>query len=798
MIVGVDDVEWLDAASARALEFALRRLEGAPIGVVVASRSEGSELSPLGLSRSPMDERVQRITIGPLGPEELRQILRRRLAVRFPDWVLSQIHEASGGNPLLGLELARALIRRGVDPEPGQALPIPDRLADLVIERLRALSDPERDLLLFVSASSQPTRSHISRAMGNPPRFRDLVDAALKADVLEVTHDRLQFTNPLLGTVLYAESQPEGRRRVHRMLADVASSPEARSRHLALAADGPDERVAQLLEDAAQRARSRGAPDAATELAELARLLSPPDHEEARTRRTSSAGRYAFESAQIERAEELLQESAAASKGPMRAESLLYLSRVHYHRRDAPSASALAEEALREARSDPSLEARINLELAAAAEFAGEHEAATVRARRALRLAERSGDRTITAESLVVLGLYEFISGKGVPNDKIERAASLQPGLPVRPLRSPAFYEACILIWSGDLPKARANLIDLERRARETQDESSLPVLLFLLSQIDSWRGNWEEAARRAEESRAVAEWTGQQAYLAFAIYAEALVASLRGEADRATALGQESLALARQIGSAQAEEFARTVLGSLDLARGDAQGAARWLSPLVASLQDRGDADPGMTRFVPDAVEALIELDEVARAEELLAPFEARAETLGRGWAQGTAARCRGIVLSAHRDLPGALEAFDRALEHLVALGQPIELGRTHLAKGKALRRGKQWASARGSLGEALEVFDRLGAALWADRVGAELGRIGGRTPVPDGLTETERRVADLVATGLTNREVAARLFLSVSTVESNLRRVYRKLRVRSRGELSHKLAGAGTSGLS
>jgi DNA-binding CsgD family transcriptional regulator len=122
--------------------------------------------------------------------------------------------------------------------------------------------------------------------------------------------------------------------------------------------------------------------------------------------------------------------------------------------------------------------------------------------------------------------------------------------------------------------------------------------------------------------------------------------------------------------------------------------------------------------------------------------------------------------------------------------LDEPFELGRTLLAKGQAFRRQKQWRSARDSLDRSLEIFERLGAALWADKASTEIARIGGRSPGPIDLTPTEQEVADLVGSGLTNREVANALFLSVSTVEANLRRIYRKLDVRSRTELSRKLS--------
>lgn len=795
VVIAVDNVQWLDAPSARVLEFTVRRLEGAGVGVVLAARSphDQSHPSPLGLDTGPLGERLHRIALEPLGFGVLRQIVRSRLGVRFPQWVLAQIHEASGGNPLFAIELARALVRTGADPEPGRALPIPRRLAELLTDRLDALSDSVRWLLLLVSASAQPTMASIEQAVG-PAVFPEDVKAAREADLIDVSRERIQFTSPLIGTVIYSESSAEERRRAHGVLSDIATDREERVRHLALAAAGPDETVADMLEDAALRSRSRGAPEASAQLAELARGLTPTDNVPARVRRTAHAGRYAFESGQMERAETLLTEAAsAASTGPMRAEVLLYLSRVGYHRRDAPSASTLAEEALREAREDPSLQASIHLELAAVAELAGDHGAATARARRALRLAERSGDRTVTAEALSVVALYEFLSGKGVPKDKLDRAAALQDaGLPVRPLRSPVFYEACMLMWSDEVSAARDRLRDLERRARDAGDESSLAILLFLLSQIHSWTGDLSEASRLADESRSIAEWTGQRGYLAFSLYAKALVESLRGDADRATALGEESLEAGRQTGSSQAIELARTVLGFLELSRGDAKAADAWLSEPADSLAERGPVDPGTLRFLPDEVEALIELGRIDRAEALLTPFEAAAKTLRRQWALGAAARCRGLALASRRDFAGAMDAFDRAEGHHRSLEQPLELGRTCLARGRVLRRGKKWSASRESLNEALRIFEALGASLWADRTRSELARIGGRATDPTTLTETEGRVAELVATGLTNREAAARLFLSVSTVESNLRRAYRKLGVRSRSELSHKLSAS------
>src|SRR5205823_7178819 len=154
---------------------------------------------------------------------------------------------------------------------------------------------------------------------------------------------------------------------------------------------------------------------------------------------------------------------------------------------------------------------------------------------------------------------------------------------------------------------------------------------------------------------------------------------------------------------------------------------------------------------FLPDEVEALVGLQEIGKAEALLSPFEGRARRLGRSWALGGAARCRGLAHAARRQLEIAVKEFDRAIEQQKNLGQPLELGRTYLARGIALRRGKKWGPARDSLNRAARIFERLGARAWSGRTMSELGRIGGRAPHLFTLSETETRVAELVATGLT-----------------------------------------------
>ena len=791
LVVAIDDTSWLDAPSARVLEFALRRLNDAPIGLVMTVRALDLHPLPLGLERALSDDRIERVMVGPMTLQATRNLLSSELSARFPRPLLLRIYDASAGNPFLALELGRALVRRGIEQVPEANLPVPSNLSDLVTDRLSELPGPVRQVLLVISAASQPTVSLVAEAMGGPTAEGDIEDA-FKAGIIEGSGGRVRSTHPLLAAVAYSESSAEARRDVHRRLAAVVVDQEERARHLALAAEGPDEGVAVELEEAARKAAGRGAPDAAAQLSELARELTPSEHAEARIHRTVHAGQYAFEAADMGRATTLLEEAvAAAPTGWLRAEALLFLARIHYHSRDALSARSLAEEALAEASHDPALRTLIEIELAAAAEAVGDHDGARVHAHAAVDLAEDQGDETSLAEGLALVAFYDFLAGKGTQRSVMNRAVELEgTGGDFRPLRSPTFREACVSLWTDDLEAARSTLTDIEKRCRDGGDEGSLAVILFMLALLECWAGAWSEAGVYADESGSITVWTGQQPYRALALSAKALIEAHRGQEQAARTAAEEGLELARKSGLKQAGQFNLSALGFLELSLGNAEAADRLLRPLAEGVLGAGIGEPGMLRFLPDEIEVLIALGEAEKARSLLQLFLARAEALGRSWALAAAERCRGLLYASQGRFPEALAAFDRALEHHAALEEPFELGRTLLVQGQALRRTKKWRLARDSLGRSLEVFEQLGAALWADKARAEIARVGGRAPGPVGLTPTEQRVADLVASGLTNREAAQALFLSVSTVEANLRRIYQKLGVRSRTELSRKLA--------
>jgi hypothetical protein len=387
LLLAIDDAQWLDLPSARVLEFAIRRLHDVPIGILITARTSEGAL-PLGLDRALPDERVHRLLVGPITQEATRDLLSAELSTRLPRSVLLQIHGSAAGNPFLALELGRAILRRGIDREPGSSLPVPSTLIDLVADRLSALSDPVKHVLLVTAAASQPTASLVAQAIGGTDAGRD-IEAALDDGVIEESAGRIRPAHPLLATVQYSVSSGQERREAHRRLAAVVVDQEERARHLALSAERPDEGVAAELEAASREASRRGAPDASAELADLARELTPADHAEERIHRTIHAGQFAFEAGELGKAATCLDEAVATtSAGPLRAEALLFLARVRYHSHDARSALALAEQALEEVGEDEELKPHIQLELAAAAEAVGDRARARTHARVAVALAE--------------------------------------------------------------------------------------------------------------------------------------------------------------------------------------------------------------------------------------------------------------------------------------------------------------------------------------------------------------------------------------------------------------------------
>jgi DNA-binding CsgD family transcriptional regulator len=262
-----------------------------------------------------------------------------------------------------------------------------------------------------------------------------------------------------------------------------------------------------------------------------------------------------------------------------------------------------------------------------------------------------------------------------------------------------------------------------------------------------------------------------------------AIVAAYRGRIEEALATVR-----AEQPGAPWWEALRQSVLALVEYAAGNHAEVDR----AVTRMRELTDAI-GVRDFLPDRsepiqVETLVALGELERAREELARLEERGRMFPRLWITVALPRARALVLAGEGDVSGALAALDE-LDLEAAAKLPFELGRTLLVRGRLQRRAKQKRAAAETLREALAIFERLGAPAWEAQARAELDRVGLRRS-PDDLTATERRVAELAATGLTNREVAQKAFMSPKTVQANLTRIYRKLGISSRAELGARMA--------
>ena len=778
----VDDVHWLDPETSEALEFAARRLRASPCALLLARRAEEGEAVPLGLERALSPEGVHRTWVGPLSLGAVHELLHTRLGLVLPRPRLRRLHELSGGNPFYALELGRALQRGSIALDPGEELPA--TLQDFVRERIADLPDETRTALATAAALSRPSLALVDAGALEP---------AVQAQVVEVDGEDVRFAHPLLRTAAYALVGPAERRELHRRLADRVSEVEERARHLALAAEDPDDHVAELIEDGAAAAFQRGAPESAAELAgQAVRLTAAPA--EAR-RRALLEAEYRFEAGDAGAAAALLEaELAHTAPGRERARLLSRLARIRHFAEGVQPSVELLREALSEAGDDPALRTEIEEGLAwGLLLMRTDLHAALGHARSAVAFAERLGDRASLAEALAVQGLVEFTLG-GDPTEPMERALALEESTShLRVLRHPSFAYAYYLSRTDELDRAREILLDLHRRALEHGDESALPPILNDLARVECLTGQWAAAVAHAEEGLSLAFQNAQRPTAASLLSTISLLAALQGRVDEAREHAFEALELAgaekAEDAPARGGQVAIRSLGFLELSLGNAEAAEAYLGPFTRALLAAGIREPGEVRSLPDEIEALVALGRHDEAEAFLAELEAMAHSTGRRYACAAAARCRGLLLAETGDMATALAELKRAAALSETVSMPFEQARTLLALGQVQRRGKQRKAARDTLEKSLAIFVGLGASLWVERARTELTRIGGRRPGNGDLTETERQLAALVAEGRSNKEAAAALFVTPKTVETRLSRIYGKLGIHSRGELSRRV---------
>lgn len=792
VVVAIDDAQWMDLPSTRVLQFVVRRLRDERLGVLTAVRGSEADVDPLGVAPAFREELVNVLHVGPLSLDDVERVILDTVNEGFPRTTVSRIHEMSGGNPFFAQEIGRALLRRGGEMAAGEPPPIPERLQELVEDRLQGLPAQTLEALEVVSALSTPTVHAIATAT-DPSEVNRRLDPALENGVVEIVGDRLRFTHPLLASAVYQKIPPARRRELHGELATIVRDPEERARHLALSVDGPDVAVAAALEEAALLASSRGAPQSAAELWEMARRATPRDRGEDLVRRIHQAGVAHYECGDTSLARSVLEQAVDLSMaGPARARVLLDLGMGLAETEGWQGAWAVFEAARGEAGDDLVLRARIEQNLGYAWLFRGNLTASERHAHAALQLAEELQDPRVMAEAFVAYPFVEFVLGRGVDQELLDRGIALERHMEgefkSHVLRA-SFTVGQLLKFTDRLDEARRTFTELLGDAAAHGAASPAPQIRYHLAELECWAGNWDTAMEHARESKAAAQRFRMGAWIpAEGHFAVGLVEAHLGRADAARLEAGDGIRIAEAAGEILLLIPNLSVLGFLELSLGRPAEADAYLSRAVELEQQMGVREPAYFRIVPNQIEALVALGRLEEAEALLLPLEEAGGNLDRAWAIATGARCRALLLAARGDLDGATAAADDAVRTHDRLPLPFEFGRTLLVRGTVERRAKRKREARDTLNVALEIFDGLGAELWADRTRAELSRIGGRAPSSLDLTPTEDRVAALVAAGNTNREVADALFVSIHTVEANLKRIYRKLGIRSRTELASK----------
>ncbi len=790
-LLAIDDVQWLDRSSERALEFTARRLP-AHVGLLLTRRSDGDGRVPIGLDRALAERDVETIVPRPLSVGALHHLIRDRLGTVPSRPILVRIAATSGGNPFFALELARALERGTSARALADPLPVPERLQTLVGARVRALSRGGQNAALLAAALSRPTIATMSTALAaigeQPTSFVE----AEEAGVLVTERDRIRFSHPLLAAAVYDSASGSRRRELHARLAEIVADPEERARHLAQSTTEPDEAAATEIELAADRAARRGAPDAAAELYEASCRLTPGYRRDAQARRLRREAATLLGLGDVGAARARADGALAASSAPaMRAKSLALLARIAWVEGAIEVARELLEKALTEAAGDRELEARI---LARMSFVTLDPRRAIEYADAALRLLSEEREPGLVAAALITRFAKAPEAGESAPHELFERGLELEARARLSPAGDfPSHPSSLPLIWFqcvDDFGAARARHAFEEQWYSELGNEGACAERLAWLALVELRAGRWDLAEQYIESSATTVEQLDAGGSWALPAAWRSFIDAHRGRLERGRATLLELIADFDATDARPWTVLPLSILGFVEFAAGDHAAVDRALTEMRARLEANGAIETLLDRSEPLHVESLVALGQLGRARDVLDRLQERGRRLPRMWIDVTLPRARALVLAAEGDLAGALEGLDE-LDIAQASQLPFELAWARLLKGRLHRRLKQKRASAEALGEALEIFDRLGSPPWTEWTRRELGRVGLRRAPRWDLTDSERRVAELAAAGRTNREIAQALFISPKTVEANLARVYRKLAIASRAELGARMGG-------
>jgi DNA-binding CsgD family transcriptional regulator len=789
LVVAVDDVQWLDQASLDALRFAVRRLVSAPVAVLLAARTT-AVADPLTAGAAPLSERwrellaaadeTEEIELAPLDLWQIQNLLPPSLTAAQ----VRLIARLSRGNPFWAKEVAAAGESAQAGTAEPSAAPVP-ALAKVLTDRLaRSLSQAAAEALAAVAAAGRISVPEAIAVLDHLDDPAAALDSAILAGVLAESGGRITVAHPLIGAAAVDALPPGRRARLYGRLAAAADGPERFARFAALAAGtGPDASVAEALDAAAAAAHARAANAAAAQFAAQAVRFSPEASAEALVRRRiraaellSLAGDMESSLAQLE----VLDLDRLETRDLERALPLLLDGA------DILTGAASATEVVARLADAPSSDLRRRaLVLALASDpVYGVGSGRRAAAEEAIACAEAAGDPAAPALHRAVINLViaRFKAGQGLDAGLLDRAGRLESTVRIARL-----YDTADLhrgLWSrfaDDIEGARAALNRVMAGARKIGDDFALCGALSYLAGAEELAGDYPAAAAALRAADAVAAWHDWPPQ----------VWSVQPTCELAIAAGDftAALALIAELGDSrplEASFVAELVSGKVAAWQQKAPAAAAHFEQAAGYADACGWADPGLRHRV-DAwlAQALVTVGRLTDATAISARLRAAGERLGRPSVIGDASRIDALIAAQEGDLGLAAGLAGAAVAAHASSPLRLELARSLLVLGMIERRRKARGQASEALRRARDLTAELDHRPLLAEVEDELSRV---TPARSGheLTVAERRVADLIAAGSTNREAAAALFVSVRTVETHVASIYRKLGIRTRAELA------------
>ncbi|GAA0265692.1 AAA family ATPase [Cryptosporangium japonicum] len=772
LLLLVDDAQWLDEETLGALAYVARRLDGEPVGLVVARRSSPEPRSGLDWPE---------LRLGPL-PAELAV---RLLAEEHPDApaVLRErwLREAAG-NPLALRELPRS---RGARTDQLDGVPLTPRLADAFASELFGLRPSTRALLLLLAADAGGTLAELlaagARFTGRPVEPAELLPA-LDGGLVTLTAGRPAFTQPLLRWAIYADASRADRYRAHQAFvqvlephADDGTGIDRRVYHRAAIASGPDAALADALDTVAEQVRRRGRVALAARCYEAAAGLSAdPEH---RGRRLVDAAVLAD---QLGDRDDALRTADLADALPLAPADQQRVRLLRLAQEPTPPAPAVVRDAARHA-ADAAPEAASSLLLTVA-----EHSRWTDPGRRAREALRAAAGRLPVAERLAVEAL-------AAPEATARRLTELLTDLPVAD-EGPTPGDRNRLLGTaaaavGQFALAVPLLTEAARRFKAQHRQSMLAEALTERAWAHVQLRQWSAALDDATEAGRLARRTGRPRCSASSALAEAVVGGVRGGTEPA-------LASIDRVEHVVQPHGAGRLLAQVQVARGlTLLTAGQYSEAVDAFLRLLTAGDPACSALagswvIGDLAEASVRAGRTDEVQPLIERVEVTAERTGSPRARMALLYARPLL--AADDTAEALFRTALSSEHVTG---PFTRSRLQLSYGEWLRRRRRVSDARHQLAAAHAAFTALGLPLWADRARAELlgSGIRGDAPPSAGLTDltaAELQIARLAASGKSNRQIGEQLFLSHRTVSSHLYRIYPKLRISSRAQLHEVLA--------